>query len=390
MVVLLPVLLAEEAPSTFMLGFAVGGEGVFALAIPFIIGALSDRLPRKLARRFGRRSFFLLASAPLMAATLALVPFVSGYWPTVAIAFGFFLSAQIFFTPLWALMVDAVPDERRGRVQGARGALRAGGLGFGLVGGGLLFSIWEPLPFLLAGLLVLVCAVATVLTARSLVQQSESGAVRPGGGLRRMIQELRSNPDARRVLVSNALWNGAIDGIRPYFFVFAATVLGVSTAVTSAGLVFLVVGLGIGSVVVGRLGDRYDRTRLLLWGVALLTVAMVGGFFMRDLRVAIPILLLAGIGASGIVALPYPIYASLTDEERAGEHTGIFVVSVSVGRLLAPMLVGATIDFARPLMPGTEGYPAMWLVAAVLAASGWAVLRKVEPGDSRKPVETAA
>jgi MFS family permease len=377
-VVLLPVLLRDETTSTFLIGFAVGGEGVFALLIPFVIGALSDRLPRSLTHRFGRRSFFLLWSAPVMAATLVMMPFVSGFWPTVGVAFAFFCAAQVFFTPLWTLTIDAVPDDRRARVQGARGALRAAGLGYGLVLGGALFSIWEPLPFLLAALLVLVCAAGTVLAARTLADGDDPPRRRGPGTVRELLTELNENPDAKRLLAANALWNGAIDGVRPYFLLFGSVVLGIGPAVTSAWMLFLVIGIGLGSILVGRLGDHSDRARLLARGVALTTLAMAAGFFMRNIIVGIPILLAAGVGAAAIIALPYPIYASLTDAKRAGEHTGVFVVSLSAGRLLAPMIVGAVIDFARPFMRETEGYPAMWLVAALMAGGGWLMLRKVK------------
>jgi len=38
MIALLPLVLRDVAPSAFWLGFAVGGEGIFVLAVPFLIG----------------------------------------------------------------------------------------------------------------------------------------------------------------------------------------------------------------------------------------------------------------------------------------------------------------------------------------------------------------
>ena len=377
MVVLLPVLLRDDAPSAFWLGFAVAGEGIFALLMPFVIGRLSDRLPPGLARRFGRRSLFLLLAAPAMAAAIALTPFIGGYWPTVALAFLFFAAFHTYTTPLWTLMVDAVPDERRASVQGVRGALHSAGLAYGLVGGGVLYSIWAPLPFLIAAPLLLGSAAATVITARGFRRRNDEPIRTEAGSLREFARELRDNPSARWLLTANGLWNGAIDGIRPYIFVFAAVVIGVSTAVTSAILVFLVIGLGIGSVIAGRLGDRWDRRTMLSWGSGLTALAFLAGFFMRDLWVASALLLVAGVGASTIIALPYPLYASLTSDRHAGENTGVFVVSVGLGRLFSPLLVGAAIDFGERFMPELEGYPFMWLVAAALALLGLLALRGV-------------
>lgn len=173
MVAVFPILLAQYAPSAFMLGLVIGGEGALALVLPYWIGLLSDRLPPDLARRFGRRALFLLTTAPLMAATIAVVPFVSGYWRLAAVAFVFFAALHAYLTPLWALMIDAVPATRWGRVQGVRGVFHAAGLAYGLVAGGLLFSLWRPLPFLLSAVLVLLTTALTMAASRGLAVDHE-------------------------------------------------------------------------------------------------------------------------------------------------------------------------------------------------------------------------
>jgi len=165
MVALLPILLSRYTESATLIGFAIGGEGIVAILVPYWIGAASDHLHPALVRRFGRRTFFLLITAPLMAIAVSVAPLMTGFWPIAGAAFLFFFSLHGFLAPLWALMVDEVPHERRGRVQGVRGALHSAGLAFGLVAGGLLFSIWEPLPFFTAGLLVLVTTAITYVSA---------------------------------------------------------------------------------------------------------------------------------------------------------------------------------------------------------------------------------
>ncbi len=349
----------------------MGGEGVFALAIPYAAGYLSDRLPEHLVRRFGRRSFFLVVSAPFMAASLAFLPFLSGYWMMTGCAFVFFAALHAYFTPLWTLMVDAVPDEERGRVQGVRGTFRAGGLAYGLVAAGLLYSLWKPLPFLFAAALIVGSTAVTWEAARRIGEDRGNGGSQMSGGIRKMWRELRENTAASWLLSANAFWNGAIDGIRPYFFLFASAVVGVGVATTSVGLIALVLGIGIGSFVVGRLGDRFDRIRLLTWGTALAVIALTGGFFVRAIGPAIGLLLVAGVGAASIVSLPYPVFAGLMDEDTAGQATGIWVLSVGVGRILSPMLVGVAVDLGARALPDLKGYPFMWLMAGFLALLGW-------------------
>jgi len=374
MVVLLPILLADYAPSAIWIGFAIGGEGIFALLVPYWIGALSDHLPERLARRYGRRELFLLLTAPIMAASLSIAPFLDGYWPLAAAAFVFFAAFHGYLTPLWALMVDAVPGGRLGRVHGVRGALHALGLGYGLVGGGLLFALWPPLPFLVGAALIL------VTTALTFLASPNSGRGGPDahalGAARTIWKELATRPDIRRFLVANALWTGAVDGIRPYVFLFAVVVLGINTAETSAILLLLIAGIGGGSVLVGQLGDRFGHARLLEAGALITAVAMASGIFVRELPGAFALLLSSGLGAAALIALPYPYFAALVGGSAIGRYTGLYILSLGFARIVAPVVVGAAIDLGRPLFPTYEGYPLMWPIAGIMALAGVLALRR--------------
>ncbi|HEX7118154.1 MAG TPA: MFS transporter [Longimicrobiales bacterium] len=377
MVALLPVLLAEYAPSAVWIGFAIGGEGLFALLVPYWIGALSDHLPHRLARRWGRRTLFLVLTAPVMAAAMTVAPFVSGYWPLAGLAFLYFAAFHGYLTPLWALMVDAVPEDRLGRVHGVRGALHAAGLAYGLVAGGLLFALWPPLPFLVGAALVLATTAMTMWAApRPHAPGGESADAPPTGEARAVWRELATRPDVRGFLVANALWTGAVDGIRPYIFLFAVAVLGIDTAETSAVLLLLVGGIGIGSVLLGRLGDIYGRVPVLGAGALLTAVAMLLGVMVRELDGAVLLLLASGLGAAALIALPYPLFAALVGGAAIGRYTGLYILSLGLARVAAPVMVGIAIDLGRPLFPEFDGYPLMWPVAGLMALVGAAVLRR--------------
>ena len=373
MVALLPILLARYTNSATLIGFAIGGEGIVAILVPYWIGAASDHLPPSMARRFGRRTFFLLLTAPLMAASVAIAPFLEGFWPIAGAALVFFFTLHGFLAPLWALMVDEVPHARRGRVQGVRGALHSAGLAFGLVAGGLLFSIWEPLPFITAGALILVTTALTYIAAPRTETPGHEG---DASDVLKVWRRLKGRPAVSWMLLGNALWSSGVDGIRPYIFLFATVVVGINVAETSLLLVVLVAGLGLGAVVLGRLGDRFGHARLLGIGSAITGVAMMLGFWVRDVPSAVALLLFAGLGAATLISLAYPLFASLIPERGVGRDTGLYIVTMGFGRIVAPVVIGAAIDLGRTGMPELKGYPYMWPIAGGLMLLGLVALAR--------------
>lgn len=364
MIVLLPVLLEEYAPSALWIGLVIGSEGLLAILVPYWVGYLSDHLPRAWARRFGRRAFFLWATAPIMVGALVATPFLDGFWLLAAAGFVFFTGLHGYLTPLWALLIDAVPDERRGPVQGVRGAFQAAGLAFGLIGGGLLFALAVPLPFLLAALLVLA---STWLTSAAVPSDPEARGEwhPPRGDGRPVWRRLMGNPPVRWFLIANALWTGAVDGVRPYIFIFAVVVLGITVAEASLVLGWLLVGLAVGAVLIGRLGNRIGRVRVLALAAGLTGVAMGLGLFVRDVPSAIAVLALAGLAAAAFIALPFPVFAALAGDQAAGRQTALYIVSLGFARIVAPILVGAAIDIGARWLPEYRGYPFMWPVAGI-------------------------
>ncbi len=134
--------------------------------------------------------------------------------------------------------------------------------------------------------------------------------------------------------------------------------------------------MGLGAVILGRLGDRHGHAELLEVGGAILGVTMLAGFFVRGLWGAVGLLVVSGLGAATLIALPYPLFASLMGERGVGRDTGLYILTMGFGRIFAPLLVGAAIDLARPLYPDLDGYPIMWPMVGLLAILGVLALRR--------------
>jgi MFS family permease len=388
---LLPVLLAPHAPSTFWIGAVIASEGAFALFLPYLAGVASDSLPPRFSRFFGPRGALLFVAMPVMAGALLLIPFRDSFWGLAGAAIIYFAALHAYSTPLRALLIDAAPKDRWGSVQGAMGATHLGGVIYGLVGGGLLFSIAEPLPFVVGAVLVLATSGITLTTAwRMNLGSTAQAEGNPGGNAVeratesewqaqrevRFWKDLMQRRETRQFLIANVLWNAGTEGIRPYLFLFATIVLGVAVQQASLAMLGFLVAAGAGSVLAGRFGDRIGRPRILVAGAVLAGVAMLFGFFVRDLLTLVLLLIPAGVGAAALVSLPYPVFESVVDEDDIGRSTGAFYMSVGVARITAPLLVGASIDLAATWMPQQQGYPIMWPVAGTLILLGALVLQR--------------
>ncbi len=84
----LPVVLQDFTDSTTVIGLIIGGEGLFALFLPLLIGSWSDSVDT----RFGRRLPFLVAAAPVAAIALVLMPLVPSLLAVAGLALLFFIA----------------------------------------------------------------------------------------------------------------------------------------------------------------------------------------------------------------------------------------------------------------------------------------------------------
>lgn len=381
MVTLLPVLLARHAPSAAWIGAIIAAEGAFALVFPYLTGSLSDRLPPRVAARFGRRTIFLLASAPVMAAALMVTPFQDGFWLLAIPAFAFFAGLNVYTTLLRTLVIELVPRQRWGRVQGFLGLLHMGGLGYGIVAGGLLFSVWEPLPFPLGAALILLFTATTYGAAsRSVAPVRAPDGAGPRAGLSERVfwRELARRPDVGWYLVANALWSGAVDGLRPYIFLYGAFVLGTTVAETSVLALVLLAGAAAAALVFGKIGDRLGRGRVLEITSVATAIVMALGTVVRTVPGATLVLVPAGIGAAAFITLPYPVFAELARKEQLGRFTGVYGMSIGLARVLAPLAVGHVIDLGAAIFPDERGYPMLWPVVAAMTLLGAGALRRAD------------
>jgi maltose/moltooligosaccharide transporter len=351
-----PLLLGEATSSAGAIGIAVGAEGAFALFLPLLVGSLSDRTQS----RFGRRIPYALVGVPLLVAPLVILPFAHGYAETVALVSLFFVGYHVYYPPYQALFAELVPASHQGRAQGWQGVMRGLGLGVALVAGGLLLSVWTPLPFLLAAAAAVLATVVLVREVGGRERETPIAAVPslPGPGVRTL---LRERADVRAFVAANALWELSFMGLKTFIVLFVVKGLGESVGTASA-----VIGVVAGAYVVaafgaGRLADAVGVHRLMriavwIYGVGLLVGAGLGS--LDTFLIGLPFIALAG---AVVMTLPYGILVGITPSGAEGALSGLFGFSRALGAVLGPIVVGVAIDVLAPLFPSTNGYGAMWI-----------------------------
>jgi len=376
-----PVVLIHLTGSTSKVGALIGAEGAFALVVPVLSGSLSDRLRGPPATR---RFPFIVAGAPLIITGLVLLP-VTGSIAVAAFAvLAFFVGYYLYYPPYRALYADLLPRRLYARAQASQAILRGVGLGAALLAGGLLLSAWQPLPFVIA-------AVAIVLTTLALapvvpLETRPSNRLLPYRPISVPRLLLRDRP-LRTFGVVNALWEFSFAGLKSFIVLYVVKGLGRSPSLASALIAVVAVAYIVGAPLAGRLADRYGMVRVLRISAAIYGAGLVGATFLHALTpmlVGLPIVALAG---AVVMTLPQALAFTLAPVGSEGGAAGLQDLSRGVGVVLGPIVVGAAIQISDGVFPATHGYASMWAVIGIPVLASVVLLRPLQPVD-RAPAES--
>jgi maltose/moltooligosaccharide transporter len=381
----LPVILEkmlEGVPAkATLIGFAIGGEGIFSSLIPIWVGILSDRIWTK---RWGRRRPFMIFAGPFMAAALILAPFQPSYIAIAVSTFVFFAAYHFYTSPYQSLLPDVTPHGDHGKVQGYQSSMRGGGMFLGMVVAGVLFYRWNPLPFILCSVLMMVFTYLTVVKIhepepeRSLLPPRDS----IWGETKRVFHSVRENKPIQRFMIAAFLWESTLAGLRPFIMLYFKNTLG-SNEQTGALLLGLVgITYMVAGVASGYLADKFGRSKVMRVGLWVYLGGCLLGAFMTDIKWAFIFLPIFGLGGSIVLTLPYAILIRLMPKEHIGQFTGMFSMMRGFANIVAPLIAGGAIDVASRIFtedyhPGRE----YWLVSGVMIAISLFFFRGGERDD---------
>jgi MFS family permease len=374
----LPPLLHRFTDSGGLIGVILGAEGIFALTISPIIGPWSDSFHTPLGRR---RPFMLVALFP-MGFCLLLMPFMPNLWTTVVIVMSFFFAYYLYETPYRGLYPDVLPPEVFGRSQGIQHILRGIALGTALVGGGLLFKLWRPSPFILASILTTTACGLAILLVR---EDGGHGRVFEGfwAYIQRSWHIFWEDGDVRRFLLANSAWEGAFAAARTFVVLYVIDGLHQSKVLSSAVLGSVAVGYVIAAIFAGRLGDRFGLARVIFFASFIYGGGCVAAGFAEqwhDWYFG----LIVGVSIAGgtVMTLAWGLLYKIVPVEHRGAASGLATTTKGIGLLVGAPVAGLAIDLAQPYFPATDGYQVLWPICgiAILGAIPLLVrLMEIEP-----------
>ncbi|MDQ3893816.1 MAG: MFS transporter [Actinomycetota bacterium] len=380
----LPPLLAKFTDSTVLIAAVLAAEGIFAIALPLVVGPWSDTFHTPL----GRRRPFMLVALPPMTFCLLLVAFMPSFWLTAMLVLAFFFAYYVYEPPYRGLYPDLIPVWMYGRAQSAQHLLRGVALGGALVGGGFLLHVWEPSPFLLAAAVTTAACGAAI----ALVPEVE-GHGRVFRGVRSYLATnwrlVREEPQVRRFLIANAAWEGSFAAARTFVVLYITQGLNQPATVAATVLTIVAAGYVVAALASGPLGDRLGLARV----ITLASVVYGGGYVAAGLAqtwhdwyyvVIFPIAVAGGT----VTTLAWGLLFKLMPAKHRGAIAGIATTTKGLGLLVGPLAAGVAIDVGSPYLEATDGYQVLWPLCGVLILVAIPLVRtliRIEPTGKAEP-----
>ncbi len=376
--VAVPLYLNDLGLSGLLVGVVMTFDNIFAvLFLPFF-GSLSDRT----WNRFGRRMPFILVGIPLSALAFILIPFSINsliLLMGLVIALNFFMS--IYRAPTVGLMPDFTPRQLRSKANGIINFM--GGLGavVAFLIGGMLFSIGEPLPFIVISLTMVVTVIVMKMSIHEKKELTDDEA--PEIQKQSLPGKLSRGRKASLVflLIAIFFWYAGFNAIETFVSTYGEKVLDIGKDQTSLMLTVFSAFFLLFCIPSGLIASRIGRKRTIVLGLTIIMLIFICIIPMRSIAIMYILLALGGIGWALININSYPMVVEMTSNVGIGKYTGYYYFFSMLASIASPILYG----FLKDLL----GEKYLFLYASVMTAIAFAAVLFVRHGEAR-PIKKGA
>jgi maltose/moltooligosaccharide transporter len=372
---LIPPMLEDLGIAATVIGFIMTWDNIINLFTQPWVGSRSDRTHT----RFGRRKPWLMLGAPLAALFFILVPFVRENFVLLALALlGSHLGIALFRSPTVAYLGDLFRPAERSRSNGVIHLV--GGLGsvFALLGGGALYRIGVPLPFIVGAGVTLI-AIGIVVAFLKEPDLSGQPASEPDPGIWASARRVATDRDRSNLFLLAAIfsWYTGCSPILAFFTLYARGVLGVPAGTSAQMLTAFPAAMIAFSIPSGFLATRIGRKPTIIAGLGGMVLCALAG-----LTVGTPTALLAVLAVMGafwalVTVNSLPMVYDLAGPRSIGAFTGLFYFAASLAAIVGPILAGRLID--------STSYRVIWPFCLAFLGLAIALMTQVRPQRRTRP-----
>lgn len=337
-------------------GIIMTFDNVFGVIFQPLFGRLSDRTHT----RFGKRRPYVFIFAPLSAVMFVLIPRM----PTVPalmaciIAFVFFMS--LWRSPVMSLMPDLTPPHLRSEANSVISITGGLGAAIALVSGTVLAAIFgfdtskneeRPAVFILGAVMILIGTLVVAFFAKEKDSRILKTSAHTEADMKASRQKeheklkaMKLDKSGRRSLLFMMaalffLFIGT-NSVTTFFALFAAEVLGKTTAEATFMLgAFLGSGL-VGAILAGKWGKKYGRKKVIVGGLCSFILIFTAFSVTKQMWLIWPALIIGGASSMFINVNTLPLVWSIGGVEQVGTFTGYYYTATFSGQVAAPILYG--------------------------------------------------
>jgi MFS family permease len=366
---LIPPMLEDLGLTAVLIGFILTWDNIINMFVQPWVGHRSDRT----RTRFGRRKPWLMIGAPIAALFFILVPFVREHFLWIALAIlGTNMGMALFRSPTIAYLGDLFEPKERSTANGVINLM--GGLGgaMALFGGGALYKLGVPLPFI-AGSAVLIVAILVVLLAVREpappdISHSTQGQKDNLLTSFKLVAE-RNDKTGLYLLGAIFLWFVSWNAMEAFFTIYARQVLEIDVGSGTQMLTAFAALLILFAIPSGLIATRIGRKVTILTGLGGMLAGLMAGFFIRSPLVLLITLAVMGVFWALININSLPMVYDLGGKEHIGAFTGLYYFASSAAAITGPILAGKLIDLTN--------HSSIWIFSAVFITASFLLMTQV-------------
>ncbi len=328
---LLPTTISRFTENAFIIGLILALNPLFGFIANPLVGILSD----KIWTPVGRRAFFLITCAPIVALCLIFVPQVRVLWQLIVLVTVY----QFFQDVLWGsdhpLLADLIPAPLRTFVSGAMlMSAQAAGFFFSRFGMGYLLDAFGETSLYVVGAICQIGLVA--FPAFFLGEKRVEPKPRPPLTPARYIKDFLGDPILRRfgsLGFTQYLFQNILQG---FFVLFTVQTLLLSRSDFGKIWSWMPVLNFFCAIPIGIIAERYLPKQIaLIFGYSSMLMCCVLGWFAQGAEDLLPVFLFFGIGqlVSGVCQKAY--LTEFIPRDIIGQISGAYNICMALGRTAA-------------------------------------------------------